>query len=242
MKNVFVMARLLFLSVIVIGGTSSCTLWDCANSESFSPEELMHKNEYVFLGSYVGLDTLAYLGSLEYRWAESNFFVIEYEFSPRNKFKYAENGQSNIYVWCCELAEKKSTYKTFLELERDELLLVYGNKITHSQDIIKVMTPMTFIDDIERLLQGKELKHPRWNTIKEDSILALRIKKNEKLNLLLAQRNLLGQVIYFTDSEHFTFYKFKIGEICYYDSSGWAHRTNREGFLKKLSLLSAMKH
>jgi hypothetical protein len=166
MKKIFLVASVLLFGVIIIGSTSSCVLWDCANSESFSPDELMQKNEYVFLGSYLGMDTLAYLGSLEYPWSESNFFVIEYKFSPRNKFKYAENEQSNIYVWCCELAEKKSTYKTFLELERDELLLVYGNKITHSQDIIKVMTPMTFIDDIERLFLRKRTQTPKMEFYK----------------------------------------------------------------------------
>ncbi len=239
-KNTFTMAySLLLLSIIVLLlCISSCILLDCGDFYSLSPEELLKTNDYVLLGDFVLIDTLANLGALNYLGSESKFTIVEYTFQPTINFKGEK--QHKIYLWNCEREEIKDNYSTVEILDKSETYLVYGKKISQFYDVINVMTPITFIEDLKSLLEGGKPSRDEagWNTMHADSVIASRMLRNDQLKSILDQRNLNGQVIFGTDQHLATFVQFRQGSLCYYDTADKARNVNREEYIEKLRSLS----
>jgi hypothetical protein len=230
-RIIYIVGGLLFLAFIGL----LFILMDCGDFYSVSPEELLRKNDYVLFGNFIAMDTLADLGSLNYLDSESKFMIVEYTFQSKSKFKGEE--KPKVYLWTCEHVRLKDNYSTIDILEKYESALVYGKKITQFHDVVNVMTPITFIDDLKSLLEGKRPSRIEtgWNTMHGDSIIASRILNTDKLKSTLDQRNLNGQVIFGTDQYLATFVQFRQGSLCYYDSADKARNVSREEYLEILS-------
>lgn len=160
----------LFFSVL----TFSC-FNECGDIFSRSPEQLISENDFVLLGRFVSMDTLANLGEFNYLDSESNFFIMEYQFRTEMPLKGATKN-STIFLWNCEQVRKKDNYTTITKLTDSETCLVYGREIAQSDSLMNVMTPFALVEQLKLLLADKE---PTFDWGRKDVQLAISKKNHE---------------------------------------------------------------
>jgi hypothetical protein len=231
---------LLLFSIVGTCFAVACFMIDCEGADSFSPEELLKSNDYVLLGNFVSVDTIANLGTINYLGTQSYFSVIEYAFQPNVIYK-GETNLQKVFLWNCEHVSFNPTYSSKFDLEKVSSYLVYGNKIVQNGEIINVMNTKTYLDELKSLLQGRKPTTTRsllWNTRNADSTIALRIMTTDTLALLLRERNLRGQVIFGTDPSLGTFTGFQDGFLCYYDDNNRPHTIKRATYLERLNSIA----
>ena len=227
-KHLFFNLFLIFSVYILV----SCGGIICGDLFDRSPEQLISENEYIVIGEFQSVDTIADLGSISYLGSKSKFLILEYAFTINTHLKNAKN-INNLFFWNCEREDLTSGYKTFIKFSKNELQLIYGNEIQSSKDLINIMTPLTDVDELKKMMNNINTSY-NWNTQRSDSIIAKRILESNSIKNIFLSRMKKGKVLHGTDMYLSTLIDYKSGKLCFYDGSGNGKRLNSKEYLSQL--------
>ncbi len=225
--NIYILILLCILCPIIY----LCTT-ECGDIIDRSPKQLIDENDYVLLGELVAIDTLFYIGNVEYLGSESDFFIMEYSFTIKESLKSLKK-IPNIYLWNCERIRKKDKYSTIAKLKKSDTQLIYGKEINKTEELINVMTSIAPVDEVKKLINDESSSFI-WNSMKADSTIAQKIMQADSLNSLINDRTKTGQIIYGTDTYLATFDNYMQGWLCYYDDNGKAHHVKSANYFEAL--------
>lgn len=204
----------------------------CGDIWSDSPQELLEKNDHVFLGRLVSQQIIQDLGTVDYFDIPTKFVVFEYRYVPIIAFKGAT--ADTINMWACHRIAPIEE-QNLLSVTVGDSVLVYGNEIKERKDLIRVMNSMVYIDSLIIFLETGGGWYEIRNTIDADTTLVSRIRASDSLVKTLQFRRLTGIVLEPNDLYMWTTKEFIYNKICYHGNLPWDTTADRAKYLSALA-------
>ena len=212
---------------------------DCRNASDQTPEDLLAKNDYVFYGTLLSIDTLVYLGETTYYDERYDNYLLEYTFKPERTFT-AITSDSVVHLWYRATILLATGYSSGLKEPAGSQTLIYGDRIYSTDQILHVLGMWISLDlaELEKALRG-EHNYDRFVISDELLQVAGRLLDLTSLADSLEESMASGPVICATDYLYGTQHSFQEGYVQYCDSSiFWAYRVKSEKYLELLEKCS----
>lgn len=185
--------RIIIVLLMMLSGCCSLVGSDIS---ALSPGDLLNNNETVILGTLTSVDTLVSFGTISSDLSPRKVYIVEYTFRPVKHLKGNDIGEA-VRLWYCVQVREKDSYDDGIRFRESVSNLVFGNRISDTNEIIKLYMPSVIgsFESLVNRLSGLEVSGGS-SPILLDSIIGDRIYHSNILRNLLSQRSESGQVIY----------------------------------------------